>query len=137
MNNKADTHTEKKSFLLEKVLKNLSGDFLKEDLDQISLLKREKVLTPVIYIGTGSCGLVSGAAQTLAAIRKFLEDKGITADIVECGCIGFCSEEPVVDIHLPGKARISFRKVTEDKVEDILSAIFNRTLNEEHVLGQY
>jgi NADH:ubiquinone oxidoreductase subunit F (NADH-binding)/Pyruvate/2-oxoacid:ferredoxin oxidoreductase delta subunit/(2Fe-2S) ferredoxin len=137
MNNEMDIHTEEKSFLLEKVLKNVTGEFLREDLEQISLLKRDKVIAPVIYIGTGSCGLIAGAAQTLDAVKKYLADNIITARIVECGCIGFCSEEPVVDIHLPGKARISFRKVTEDKVEDILSAIFNRNIDEDHVLGQY
>jgi len=45
MNNEIDIHTEEKSFLLEKVLKNLTGEFLKEDLEQISLLKRDKVIT--------------------------------------------------------------------------------------------
>jgi len=132
-----DIHTEEKSFLLEKVLKNLSGELQKEDLDQISLLKRDKVTGPVIYIGTGSCGLSSGALDTLDTIRKYLVDNNIQVDIVECGCIGLCSEEPIVDIHLPGKARISFRKVTEDKVEPIFSAIFNKNVNEEYILGQY
>jgi NADH:ubiquinone oxidoreductase subunit F (NADH-binding)/(2Fe-2S) ferredoxin len=128
---------EDRVFLLEKVLKNLTGEFGKQDQDQLSLIKRDKIITPVIYIGTGSCGLVAGAGKTLDAVRKYLADNKIQAGIVECGCIGLCSEEPVVDIHLPGRARISFRKVTEDKVEAVLSAIFNRNVNEDHVLGQY
>jgi NADH:ubiquinone oxidoreductase subunit F (NADH-binding) len=132
-----DNYTEDKSFLLEKVLKNLAGEYQKEDLEKISIIKRDKIVTPVIYIGTGTCGLVAGAAQTLAAIRKYLSDNKIQASIVECGCIGFCSEEPIADIHLPGKARISYRKVTEDKVEAVLSATFNKNVNEDHVLGQY
>jgi NADH:ubiquinone oxidoreductase subunit F (NADH-binding)/Pyruvate/2-oxoacid:ferredoxin oxidoreductase delta subunit len=137
MNNDMDIHTEEKTFLLEKVLKNQTGDFLKEDLEHISLLKRDKVISPVIYIGTGSCGLVAGAEQTLERIKLFLAEQNIKALIIECGCIGFCSEEPIVDIHLPGKTRISFRKVTEDKVESILSGIFNMNVTEDHALGQY
>lgn len=132
-----DIPTEEKNFLLERVLKNLSGDFIKEEQEQISLLKRDRVIAPVIYIGTGSCGLVAGAQKSLLEIRKYIKDHNIQARIVECGCIGLCSEEPVVDIHLPGKARISFRKVTSDKVEDILTAIFNRNVTEDHILGQY
>jgi NADH:ubiquinone oxidoreductase subunit F (NADH-binding)/(2Fe-2S) ferredoxin len=132
-----EIQSEDKVFLLEKVLKNLTGEFMKNDLEQISLITREKIITPVIYVGTGSCGLVAGAEQTLDTIRKYLKDNSIQAKIVECGCIGLCSEEPIVDIHLPGKARISFRKVTEDKVESVFSAVFNRNVDEDHVLGQY
>jgi NADH:ubiquinone oxidoreductase subunit F (NADH-binding)/(2Fe-2S) ferredoxin len=132
-----DIHAEDKTFLLEKVLKNLSGEFLKEDLEKINLIKRDKIVTPIIYIGTGSCGLIAGAGQTQETVRKYLADNNIKARIIECGCIGFCSEEPIVDIHIPGKARISYRKVTEDKVEAILSATFNKNVNEDHVLGQY
>ena len=68
-----DIHTEDRTFLLEKVLKNLSGEFLKEDLEKINLIKRDKIITPVIYIGTGSCGLVAGAGQTLEDSRKYLQ----------------------------------------------------------------
>jgi NADH:ubiquinone oxidoreductase subunit F (NADH-binding)/Pyruvate/2-oxoacid:ferredoxin oxidoreductase delta subunit/(2Fe-2S) ferredoxin len=137
MNKDMDIRDEEKTFLLERVLKNQTGNFQKEELEKISLLKREKVNSPVIYVGTGSCGLVAGAAKTLSAIRKFLALNEIRATVVECGCIGFCSEEPIVDIHLPGKTRISFRKVTEDAVDSIFSAIFNRSVDEDHVLGQY
>ena len=52
---------EDRVFLLEKVLKNLTGEFGKKDQEQINLIKRDKIITPVIYIGTGSCGLVAGA----------------------------------------------------------------------------
>lgn len=58
-----DIHTEDRSFLLDKVLKNLTGEFLDEDLEKIRLIRRDKILTPVIYIGTGSCGLVAGAGN--------------------------------------------------------------------------
>ncbi|MCX6248664.1 MAG: SLBB domain-containing protein [Bacteroidetes bacterium] len=132
-----DNRTEEKSFLLEKVLKNLTGEYQKEQLDKISLLRRDKVLSPVIYIGTGSCGIVAGSGKTTEAVRKYLAEKKIPATIIECGCIGYCSEEPIVDVHLPGKARISFRKVTEDKVESIFSALFSHNVDEDHVLGQY
>jgi NADH:ubiquinone oxidoreductase subunit F (NADH-binding)/Pyruvate/2-oxoacid:ferredoxin oxidoreductase delta subunit/(2Fe-2S) ferredoxin len=132
-----EIQSEDKVFLLEKVLKNLTGEFGKKDMEQISVIKRDRIIAPVIYVGTGSCGLVAGAGQTLEAIRNYLKDNNIRATIVECGCIGLCSEEPMVDVHLPGKARISFRKVTEDKVESVLAAIFNRNVNEDHVLGQY
>jgi NADH:ubiquinone oxidoreductase subunit F (NADH-binding) len=132
-----DIQAEEKSFLLEKVLKNLTGELSKEEQEKVSLLRRDKVNSAVIYIGTGSCGLVAGAAETRKEIERYLYENSIPARIVECGCIGLCSEEPLVDVHLPGKARISFRKVTKDKVEDLLSAIFNKNADYDLVLAQY
>ena len=126
-----------KSFLLEKVMKNMTDEFRKEDQEKLLLLRKEKVTTPVIFLGTGSCGLGAGANQTLEAINKYISGHKENANLVEVGCIGLCSEEPIMDVQLPGKARISFKQVTPEKVPDILDSIFNKTLNFDSVLGQY
>ena len=39
-----------------------------------------------------------------------------SADVVEVGCNGMCSDEPIVDIQIPGCARVSFGSITADKV---------------------
>ncbi len=126
-----------KTFLVERVLKNATENYSKDEIERLSCLRREKVNVPVIFLGTGSCGLSAGADKTLEAIRKYIADSGEKAEIVETGCAGYCSEEPVMDIQLPGKARISFRKVTADKVDEILISTLNRTLLYEHVLCQH
>ena len=41
------------TFLIDRVLKNTSGDLKKEEREQLDLLTRDKVTTPVIYVGTG------------------------------------------------------------------------------------
>ncbi len=126
-----------KQFLLGSVLKNSIGDLGRDEMERLAFLKREKVSTPVIFIGTGSCGKIAGALKTLHSVRNYLAENKITAEIVETGCVGFCSEEPLLDVQLPGKARLSFRKATADKVDDILTSVFSRTVNHEHILGQY
>jgi NADH:ubiquinone oxidoreductase subunit F (NADH-binding)/NADH:ubiquinone oxidoreductase subunit E/Pyruvate/2-oxoacid:ferredoxin oxidoreductase delta subunit len=126
-----------KSFLLEKIMKNMADDVRKEDQENLLILRKEKVTRPVIFIGTGSCGLGSGAEETLDAIKTFVSSNNADVEIVEVGCIGLCSEEPIMDVQLPGKSRISFKQVTADKVPDILNSIFNKTVNFENVLGQY
>jgi NADH:ubiquinone oxidoreductase subunit F (NADH-binding)/Pyruvate/2-oxoacid:ferredoxin oxidoreductase delta subunit len=125
------------NFLIERVLKNTSGENTKEECDRLRLLTREKVSEPVIYIGMGSCGLAAGSAETLRAVKHFCKENEIPAEIVEVGCIGLCSEEPLMDIQIPGKARVSFRKVTAEKVEGYLRSAFNKTITPEDVLGQY
>jgi len=61
----------------------------------------------------------------------------IDAEIIEVGCIGFCTAEPIVDVKIPGRNRISFMKVTAGKVENILDDIFAGNVDETGVLGQF
>ena len=78
---------------------------------------------PVIYIGAGTCGLGAGAAATMVAIREFLLARGLECTIVEVGCIGLCAVEPIVDIALPGRPRVSFREITHDRVGILLQSM--------------
>ena len=105
--------------------------------EQLAILRREKVTKPVIYVGTGTCGLGAGAGYTLAAVKNYVEKNNLDADVVEVGCVGLCVVEPIMDVQLPGKNRVSFQEVTEDKVDGILSAIFKGEVVQESVLGQY
>ncbi len=101
-------------------------------------LRRETVQRPTIFIGMGTCGLGAGAAFTLEAIRKYLAEKKIEADIVEVGCIGLCVYEPLVDVQLPGRTRLMFQTVTQDRVPAVLDAVFgDGKLPDDLVLGQF
>ena len=96
----------------------------KEWEDRMVALRRENVQKPVVFIGTGTCGLGAGAAFTLEKIRQYLEKNAIDADIVEVGCIGLCVEEPLVDVQLPGRCRLMGKTITQDKVDEFLKAVF-------------
>jgi NADH:ubiquinone oxidoreductase subunit F (NADH-binding)/(2Fe-2S) ferredoxin len=66
-------------------------------------------------------------------LKEYIRQKNIKAEIIEVGCIGVCSQEPVLDVQLPGKNRISFSKVTEDKVDELMTDIFNSKLPKNHL----
>ena len=105
--------------------------------ERITLLRRDQVRKPTILIGTGTCGLGAGAAKTIEAAKAYVAERMIDADVVEVGCLGMCSEEPMLDVQLPGKARISFCRVTADKVGGLLDAALAGKLPEDGVLGQF
>lgn len=69
---------------------------------------------PKILVGTATCGLTAGAGETF----DYLRDKARAANwggIVEkTGCIGLCHEEPLVDIILPGRPRLTYRRVNPE-----------------------
>ena len=116
---------------------SLSGDSAKVMEAILAKLKREDVSKPTIYVGTGTCGLGAGAGKTLEAIKAYLAEKNIDADIVQIGCIGLCAEEPMVDFQLPGRTRISFRKITEDKVPQLMDAMLAGNVPEDLACFQF
>jgi NADH:ubiquinone oxidoreductase subunit F (NADH-binding)/Pyruvate/2-oxoacid:ferredoxin oxidoreductase delta subunit len=105
--------------------------------DRKARLLRSAPTRPVIFIGTGTCGLGAGAGKTLVAIKQWLEAHSRKADIIEVGCIGLCVEEPLVDIQMPGRTRLSFAQVTEKKVTPLLDAIFTGGTLPMVPLGQF
>ncbi|MCX6251219.1 MAG: 4Fe-4S binding protein [Bacteroidetes bacterium] len=139
MEEKADNQTlqEIQEFLSEKVLRNNGDKLKKEDLEKLARIRRERVTTPVFFVGMGSCGIAAGARSVLEAINHYLSEHNILAEVIEVGCIGLCSEEPLLDIQLPGKTRVSFHKITAGKVESLLDSVFARSIDPATVLGQY
>jgi NADH:ubiquinone oxidoreductase subunit F (NADH-binding)/(2Fe-2S) ferredoxin len=102
----------------------------------VDLLRREAFERPVIYVGMGTCGLGAGANKTRAVLDRLVED-GLNVEIVEVGCIGLCSEEPLVDFHFPGKARLSFRRVTADKAAELVEQVMVGDTSSDLLLGQF
>ncbi len=92
---------------------------------------------PVLYIGTGTCGLGAGAGKVLRAVRAWLEAQRMAAEVIEVGCIGICALEPLLDLQLPGRNRVSFHSVREDQVPALLAAVFAGTVPAESCLGQF
>jgi NADH-quinone oxidoreductase subunit F len=104
---------------------------------RVAELRREKLAKPVVFIGTGTCGLGAGAGKTMAAAKTYLAEKKIDAEVIEVGCLGMCSDEPMVDVQLPGKARVSFTRVTAERVPEVLGAAFAGRVTDRFVLGQF
>jgi len=104
---------------------------------RLAELRRDQVVRPAIYVGAGTCGLGAGAQATMDAVRAYLNEREINADVVKTGCIGICSVEPVVDIQLPGRARVSFQQVTAKNVPQLLEGVLAGRLPEAMILGQH
>jgi NADH-quinone oxidoreductase subunit F len=81
---------------------------------------------PVIYVGAASCGRAAGAVEVLEAVRDTLREHGLDARVVEVGCIGPCYLEPLMDIRMPGRPRISYANVTAKKSRHIVESYLLR-----------
>jgi len=81
---------------------------------------------PIFFVGAATCGRAAGATEVLQALRGRIEQDKLDVLVVEVGCLGPCSFEPLVIVHKSGSARICYGNVGPDEVIRIL---------ENHVLG--
>ncbi|MFH0982531.1 MAG: NADH-quinone oxidoreductase subunit NuoF [Planctomycetota bacterium] len=93
---------------------------------------------PVIYVGAGSCGRAAGATEVVEAVRDHIRQREVDARIIEVGCIGPCYLEPLLDVQMPGKPRISYSNVTSKQAVRILDGFFDGdAVPELHLLGHF
>ncbi|TVR40162.1 MAG: 4Fe-4S dicluster domain-containing protein [Bacteroidia bacterium] len=132
-----DTAKDTRQFLIEQVLLDQQRESKASIRKPLSYISGERVHKPMIYVGMATCGRIAGAEKTFHAIKGYLSDHDIDADLIEGGCVGLCKEEPLVDVQLPGKTRLSFSKVNAENVQPLLDDILNDNLPEHGWLGQY
>lgn len=80
----------------------------------------QKSKTPVIYIGSATCGIAAGALEVLKSVKRTLKENGLKARVVQVGCIGPCYLEPLMDIAVPGCPRISYGPVDSSSARKII-----------------
>jgi NADP-reducing hydrogenase subunit HndB len=103
---------------------------------QQSINTRTETGTTII-IGMGTCGIAAGARETMRAILEELGKRNIEAHVTTVGCIGMCVNEPLVDIEQAGKARISYRNLTANKVPRLIEEhLINGRVVDEWAVGQ-
>ena len=110
----------------------------KNDLVKIRDEQRKSLYCPdflKVNIGMASCGIAAGAQATHdAATKAFPDGKGVR--IWQTGCIGFCEEEPLVEILEEGKPRVIYRQVTEDKIRPVIEGYLAGKFDKKRILGQ-
>jgi NADH:ubiquinone oxidoreductase subunit F (NADH-binding) len=127
---------ELKVFLTRQVL--LAGnDILSPDTEAVlKKIRREKNDNPVIYISSGTGSIIAGADKTFAAAQNYEKEVHPGIETVKVGCTGPGNYEPLVCVQLPGKNKLFFRNITEEKVETLLNGVFHSDLHEEDLVGQ-
>jgi (2Fe-2S) ferredoxin len=95
-----------------------------------------KHATAIVRIGAGTCGLSAGAAKVKDALREFAEIQQQEIAIIEVGCIGLCSAEPLIDIETNGQNRLFFANVKPRDINKLMPALLAGELPEMSPLGQ-
>ena len=88
-----------------------------------------------VVVGMATCGIAAGARPVLNAFVEGVSNAGLTdkVTVTQTGCIGICQYEPVVEIFEAGKEKVTYVKMSADKVERVI----NEHLKGGNVVAKY
>ena len=92
-----------------------------------------------IAVGMATCGIAAGARPVLSAFVEEVSRRGLKNVIVtQTGCIGMCQYEPVVEVFVPGKEKVTYEKMSPEKVPQVVTEhIVNGRPVQEFTVGAY
>lgn len=90
-----------------------------------------------VLVGMATCGIAAGARPVLTAFTDEIAKRGLdNVTVTQTGCIGICQFEPVVEIEVPGEEKVTYVKVTPEKVAKIVNDhIVNKNVVAEYTIG--
>ena len=91
-----------------------------------------------IVVGMATCGIAAGARPVLNAFVEGINEAGLaeSVTVTQTGCIGMCRMEPMVDVIMPGKEKVTYVKVTPEMVSRIVAEhIVNGRVVTEYTIG--
>jgi NADH:ubiquinone oxidoreductase subunit F (NADH-binding)/Pyruvate/2-oxoacid:ferredoxin oxidoreductase delta subunit/(2Fe-2S) ferredoxin len=109
-----------------------------EDLEKISQQYQQRLYWPdavKVNIGMASCGIAAGAQKSFEKAQE-IYPAGAGIQVCQTGCIGFCEEEPLVEILGYGKPRVMYKKITADKIADAIQGYLDGDFKKKWILGQ-
>ena len=104
--------------------------------DKVSL--REGTNDIRVVVGMATCGIAAGARPVLNALVEEISAMGLsdTATVTQTGCIGMCQFEPIVEVYQSGKEKVTYVKMTPEKVPQIVAQhLVNKQVVTEYTIG--
>jgi len=76
-----------------------------------------------ISVGMATCGLATGATEVYNALGAEAASRGLNLTLVATGCLGYCQQEPLVDVRMPGQGRVLYARMTADRARALITAL--------------
>ena len=90
-----------------------------------------------VVVGMATCGIAAGARPVLNAFTEEVARRDLHGVLVtQTGCIGMCQLEPIVEVFVPGKEKVTYAKVSPEKVARIVADhLVNGNVVAEYTVG--
>ncbi|SES88465.1 NAD(P)-dependent iron-only hydrogenase iron-sulfur protein [Natronincola peptidivorans] len=87
----------------------------------LNIRKAEEEKHIKLKVGMATCGIAAGARETFNTLFETIEKKGLKdVYLVQVGCMGYCHDEPMVQVNVPGESPILYGKVDKEKAKEII-----------------
>ncbi len=123
--------------LMKEVLASENGQGHSSWKESRPYFKFDRVEKPVLFISINSSANVCGAVGVHEALVAYIAQRGIEAYVEVVGSYGLMGLEPLVEVQLPGMARVAIANVQAHEVDELLDPIFNRFLPEGRAVFQH
>ena len=88
---------------------------------QVNLRAEDHSHTRVV-VGMATCGIAAGARPVLQRLTEGVAKRGLkNVTVAQTGCTGICQYEPVVEVFENGKEKVTYVKMTEDKIAQVVA----------------
>ncbi len=96
-----------------------------EDLRELAAAGKSSLYPnrPKILIGMATCGQAAGATEVFEAVQEVVDQEQLPYYVAPTGCIGWCSQEPLLDVWVPGQPRVTYGRVTPEHARKIVKAL--------------
>ncbi len=90
-----------------------------------------------VVVGMATCGIAAGARPVMLKFLEEIQKRNLqNVTVSQTGCIGMCRLEPMLDVIMPGKEKVTYVKVNPDMVPRIVAEhIVNGRPVEEYTIG--
>ena len=100
---------------------------IRDKMQAIVNLRIEDSNCTKIVVGMATCGIAAGARPVLKALSNSVQEKGIKdVMVIQEGCVGLCKYEPIVEVVVPGKEKVTYVNMTAEKAAEVI---------EQHIIG--
>ena len=91
-------------------------------LQRINLRREDESENIRVVIGMATCGIAAGARPVMMAFMDEINKRSLShVTVSQTGCIGMCRLEPMVDVYLPGKEKVTYVHMTPEKVRRVVA----------------
>ncbi len=110
---------------------------LRESMQAKMNLRKDDTEITRVVVGMATCGIAAGARPVLNAFVEEVNKRGLAnVQVTQTGCIGVCRLEPVVEVYVPGQEKVTYVKMTADKVPTIVAQhIVNKQVVTDYTIG--
>jgi len=99
-------------------------------------LRRERIENLTVFIDKTTPSSIYNIALLEEAFKNWGSGSGQPVDIIDTGCLGMTSVEPVIGIQVPGRARLYYGQADPSEISGLLDALSKHVIPEEKLIGQ-